>query len=209
MFGWRRQRRSQDDEVAPVDTDEVPDEDVESFGPYDASESENAREIERLDLGSVRFPVPDGSQLQVEVDPSGPVRAVHLITEVGRLTVGAYAAPKSSRLWPEVSRELSEQLHKDGARVFREEGEWGPELVADSSNTVLRFAGVDGPRWMLRGVAASPAEQSEACTKLLYSLLDETIVVRGEDPLPVRTPLPIVLPDAIAKHIQQQEQEKE
>ena len=56
---------------------------------------------------------------------------------------------------------------------------------------------------MVRGVAAGPAETAEACSKLLYTVLDETVVVRGEDPLPVRTPLPIELPESIARHIQQ------
>lgn len=202
MFGWgRRQRDEQADEVEAADelTDE---QDVPVGGPYDAAEAPSD-EVERLDLGSVRLPVPDGSQLQVEVDPEGPVRAVHLITQVGRLTVGAYAAPKSGRLWPEVSQELVDQLRKDGAKVLREEGDWGTELVADSPQAALRFVGVDGPRWMLRGVAAGPAEQAATCTKLLYALIDETVVVRGEEPLPVRTPLPIVLPEAIAQHIEQ------
>jgi hypothetical protein len=33
-----------------------------------------------------------------------------------------------------------------------------------------------------------------------------TVVVRGEQPMPVRTPLPIELPEAIARHIQAQQQ---
>jgi hypothetical protein len=207
MFRWgRRGRRTRAEDDEPfVDGDEVEEADESDFasrGPYDETEAP-PDEVERLDLGSVRFPVPEGSQLQVEVDPAGPVRAVHLITQVGRLTVSAYAAPKTTGLWPEVRKELAEQLRRDGAKVRIENGEWGSELVADSPKAILRFVGVDGPRWLLRGVAASPAEHSQACTKLLYALIDETVVVRGEEPLPVRTPLPIELPEAIARHIQQ------
>ncbi|WP_263251870.1 DUF3710 domain-containing protein [Saccharopolyspora rosea] len=200
MFGWGRRRR--DAEPGAVDEPDAADEYPPQGGPYDATEAPDDG-VERLDLGSVRLPVPEGGQLQVEVDPAGPVRAVHLVTQVGRLTVSAFAAPRSGDLWPEVSEELAEQLRADGARVIAEEGDWGVELVADSPKAALRFVGVDGPRWLLRGVAAGPAEHAEACTKLLYAVLDETVVVRGEEPLPVRTPLPIELPEPILRHIQQ------
>src|ERR1700738_3949326 len=59
------------------------------------------------------------------MDPAGPLRAVHVLTPNGRFTVSAYAAPRSGDLWPEVSRELADQLHGDGARARREYGEWG------------------------------------------------------------------------------------
>ncbi|MDA3625395.1 DUF3710 domain-containing protein [Saccharopolyspora sp. WRP15-2] len=203
MFGLGRGRGKRAEDV--VEESAVEAEDVVERGPFDESEAPED-EVERLDLGSVRLPVPEGGQLQVEVDPSGPVRAVHLVTPVGRLTVSAFAAPRSGGLWDEVSGELAEQLRKDGARVHTEEGDWGLELVADSPKAALRFIGVDGPRWLLRGVAAGPAESAEDCAKLLYAVLDETIVVRGTDPMPVRTPLPIELPEAIQRHIQQAQQ---
>lgn len=208
MFGWGRGRgrhtRAQEPDEVLAEAGEPAGEaaEVPDGGPYDSAEAP-ADEVERLDLGSVRIPVPEGAQLQVEVDPAGPVRAVHLLTSVGRLTVSAFAAPKTNGLWGEVSRELTEQLRSDGAAVHSEEGEWGTELVADSPKAALRFVGIDGPRWLLRGVAAGPSEQAEACAKLLYAMLDQTVVVRGEEPLPVRTPLPIELPEAIARHIEQ------
>lgn len=181
---------------------------VSTSGPYDVTEAVEDG-AQRLDLGSVRVPVPEGSQLQVELDPSGPVRAVHLVTQVGRLTVSAYAAPKSGDLWPEVRGELDAQLRSDGAAVHVEQGHWGEELVADSPDAMLRFVGVDGPRWLLRAVAAAPAAQFQACGELLYSLVQDTVVVRGDDPMPVRTPLPIELPEEIANHIQQQAEQQD
>ena len=188
MFGkGRRGRDSRQDEVAAPENPPEVAEGESGLGPYDLSELPAGDRMERLDLGSVRLPVPEGSQLQVEVDPAGPVRAVHLVTRVGRLTISAFAAPRSAELWPEVRAELTAQLRKDGATVHEEEGEWGRELVGDSPRAALRFVGVDGPRWMVRGVAAGPGETAEACSKLLYTVLDETVVVRGEDPLPVRT----------------------
>ena len=174
-------------------------------GPYDEDEAPNDG-IGRLDLGSVRLPVPEHAQIQVEMDPSGPLRAVHVVTPNGRLTVSAYAAPRTSGLWAEVARELSEQLHGDGARVRRENGPWGIELVAFVNNVLLRFVGVDGPRWMLRAVAAGPKEQSAKAAEELRNLVRDTIVVRGQHPMPVRTPLPLTLPEEIAQHLQTQGQ---
>ncbi|HEY7594327.1 MAG TPA: DUF3710 domain-containing protein [Actinophytocola sp.] len=170
-------------------------------GPWD---EEDAPEdgLNRLDLGSVRVPVPDGAQLQVEMDQSGSVKAVHVITPVGQLTVTAYAAPKSGGLWHEVSTELAEELRGQGATVRTTTGEWGLELLAALGEAHLRFVGVDGPRWMLRGVVAGPPDRLENSTAALYELVRGTIVVRGALPMPVRTPLPIELPPAIAQHIQ-------
>jgi Protein of unknown function (DUF3710) len=171
-------------------------------GPYDEHEAPDD-DMARLDLCSVRLPLPADAQVQVEMDPDGPLRAVHVLTPNARFTIGAYAAPRSGSLWPEISRELAEQLHGDGARVRRENGEWGTELVAFVNDVLLRFVGVDGPRWMLRAVSAGPKETSAKAAEELRDIVRDTIVVRGDQPMPVRTPLPLELPGEIAEHIEQ------
>lgn len=178
----------------------------ENSGPFDAAD-EPEDGVNRLDLGSVRLPVPDGAQLQVEMDPNGAVRAVHVVTPAGQVTVNAYAAPRSGGLWREVCGELAEQLRGDGATVRSASGEWGQELVASLGEVALRFVGVDGPRWMLRGVVAGPPNLAEQSAFALYDLIRGTVVVRGTQPMPVRTPLPIELPPAIAQHITSQQQQ--
>jgi hypothetical protein len=149
-----------------------------TFGPYDVDEAPDDGWI-RLDLGSLRLPVPEGGELQVEVDRAGPVRAVHLITGLGQLTLMAFAAPRSGGLWREVAPELVSRLAADGARVGRSAGEWGEEIEAVTEQGVLRFLAVDGPRWMLRGVAVGPAEHAEA----------------------VRSPLPLHLPGPLGEQL--------
>lgn len=171
-------------------------------GPYDEDEAPDDG-VTRLDLGSVRLPLPPDAQVQVEMDPQGPLRAVHVLTPNGRFTVSAYAAPKSGELWPEISRELADQLHGDGARVRREFGEWGAELVAFVNDVLLRFVGVDGPRWMLRAVSAGPKETSAKAAEELRDMVRGTVVARGEQPMPVRTPLPLSVPEEIAQYIAQ------
>ncbi|MFD0204526.1 MULTISPECIES: DUF3710 domain-containing protein [Saccharothrix] len=219
MFGRRRKRgrhsanRGTAQPEVEFDGVEEPED-----GPFDSSQAPNDG-LNRLDLGSIRLPVPDGAQLQVEMDPAGAVRAVHLLTTVGQLTVSAFAAPKSDRLWPEVCGEMIAQFKSDGFRILRENGDWGEEIIARNTSASpgrnapqqevhLRVVGVDGPRWMLRGIAAAPTEeQGLKATDALYALMRDTVVVRGEQPMPVRTPLPIELPEAIARHVQAQQQQ--
>lgn len=193
-----------EDEVGDGEPDTAAEQDVEpQLGPYDAHEAPED-DVPRLDLGSVRIAVPDGVQLQLEFEDSGELQAVHLVTGVGRFTVTAYAAPRSERLWPEVREELAGQLRTDGAEVTKASGEWGEELAGKLEDSALRFLGVDGPRWMLRGIAAGPPEYAEDATMLLRDIVRASVVVRGEEPLPVRTPLPVQLPDELAEHIAEQ-----
>ena len=176
-------------------------------GPFDEDDAPDDG-LARLDLGSVRLPLPPDAQVQVEMDPAGPLRAVHVLTPNGRFTVSAYAAPKSGELWPEVSGELADQLDGDGARVRREIGEWGTELVAFVNEVLLRFVGVDGPRWMLRAVSAGPKDTSAKAAEELRDIVRGTVVVRGNQPMPVRTPLALSVPAEIAQYIEQAQSEQ-
>jgi hypothetical protein len=185
------------------DDGDYPSQGEDLAGPYDEDEAPED-ELVRLDLGSVQVPLPPNAQIQVEMDQSGPLRAVHIISANARYTISAYASPRSTLLWPEISKELADQLGGDGARVRKETGEWGTELVAMVNDVLLRFVGVDGPRWMLRAVAQGPREQSAQAAEELRAIVRETIVVRGIQPMPVRTPLPLKLPDEIAAHIEAQ-----
>ncbi|MFC9896378.1 DUF3710 domain-containing protein [Nocardia sp. NPDC127579] len=176
-------------------------------GPYDYDAVADLLDgvvDQRLDLGSVILPVPPGGQLQVEMTPEGTPQAVHLATEHGRLTVAAYAAPKSKGQWREVAADLSDSLRKDGAQVSVEQGPWGREVVAVTEGADLRFIGVDGPRWMVRLVAAGPrgaAGERSPLVAAARAIMSETVVRRGTDPLPVRDPLPVVLPQELADQL--------
>ncbi|MGH3437251.1 MAG: DUF3710 domain-containing protein [Sciscionella sp.] len=213
IFGRRSQARHHaSEDVEPVygDADDLAAADAEDFdaeedevdeGPFDVAEAPDDG-IPRLDLGSVRLPVPDGAQLQVEMDPEGAgLRAVHMLTPLGQFTVNAYAAPRSGGLWPEISVELAEQLRSDGAKVRQARGMWGEELSGTVNDVVLRFVGVDRPRWMLRGVVAGPPDGAEKAAVMLRELLRGTVVTRGDAPMPVRTPLPLELPEEIAAQV--------
>ncbi|MDQ3577954.1 MAG: DUF3710 domain-containing protein [Actinomycetota bacterium] len=212
LFGRRKRGNDEvaDEPVAEDDGygDDLDDDDGGSAatdGPFDDADAPDD-DVPRLDLGSVLIPVPDGAQLQVEMDPTGPVRAVHVLTPIGQVTLNAYAAPRSGGLWREVCGELAEQLRTDGATVRSVVGDWGQELTAALGEVSLRFIGVDGPRWMLRGVVAGPPEMADTSAEALREIVRNTVVVRGTMPMPVRTPLQIDLPEAIAEHIAQTQQ---
>ncbi|MET7769816.1 DUF3710 domain-containing protein [Nocardia sp. NPDC005366] len=196
-----------DDDADTADIPVIDPEDAKKAGPYDYDEvAELLTSVadQRLDLGSVIIPVPPGGQLQVEMTPDGTPQAVHLATDHGRLTVAAYAAPKSAGQWRTVAADLAESLRKDGARVAVESGPWGRELLAITEGADLRFIGVDGYRWMVRLVAAGPSGAADAGTPLVAAaraILRETVVRRGTDPLPVRDPLPVVLPPQLAEQL--------
>ncbi|WP_137724757.1 DUF3710 domain-containing protein [Prescottella subtropica] len=183
--------------------DEAPD---RTGGPYDVSELPDGDEpaATRLDLGAVLLPMPEGAQLQVEMTPEGTPQAVHLVTQFGRVTVSAYAAPKSPGQWREVASELAESLRADNAEVAVESGPWGREVVGVTANADLRFIGVDGPRWMVRCVVAGPSGNVAAGAPLVAiarTVLADTVVQRGSEPHPVRTPLPLVLPEALVQQL--------
>lgn len=207
MFGRRNNKR---DGVAPVDEpavgaelDDEPGADVADGGPWDSSEVDPPAEGDgRIDLGSVRVPVPDGGQIQVEMETSGEVRSVHLVVEAGRITVAAFAAPRSPGQWREVAAELAQGLRADQAQVTVEDGPWGREVLGVGPAGAMRFLGTDGPRWMVRCVAAGPASTEAALAEIAREILADTVVVRGDEPLPVRTTLPVTLPEVLAQQLE-------
>lgn len=174
----------------------------EPDGPFDIEDFDDpaAAEIARLDLGSVLVPMPAAGQVQVELTETGVPSAVWVITPNGRYTIAAYAAPKSPGLWREVAGELADSLRKDSAEVSIKDGPWGREVIGTASGAV-RFIGVDGYRWMIRCVVNGALETFDVLTEEARAALADTVVRRGDTPLPVRTPLPVQLPEPMAQQL--------
>jgi hypothetical protein len=199
---------SEDTSAAPPDddveaaADAEPDDDEELVGPFDIDDFDDpaVAELARLDLGSVLIPMPDGGQLQVELTETGVPSAVWVVTANGRFTIAAYAAPKTGGLWREVASELADSLRKDSAQVSIKDGPWGREVVGVASG-VVRFIGVDGYRWMIRCVINGPHETIEALEQEARAALADTVVRRGDTPLPVRTPLAVQLPEPMVEQL--------
>jgi hypothetical protein len=175
---------------------------VQPDGPFDIDDfdDEAMATQARLDLGSVLIPMPEAGQVQVELTPDGVPSAVWVVTTNGRFTIAAYAAPKSPGLWRDIATELADSLRKDSASVAIEDGPWGREVVGTAAG-VVRFIGVDGYRWMIRCVVNGVQETVDALTEEARTSLADTVVRRGDTPLPVRTPLQVQLPEPMAAQL--------
>ena len=172
-------------------------------GPFDISDFDDPAqaEVARLNLGSVLLPVPETGQLQVELTETGVPSSVWVITPNGRFTVAAYAAPKSAGLWREVAAELGDALRKDKGKVSVEMGPWGREVFGSVPSGFVRFIGIDGYRWMIRCVVNGTEATIDAASAEARKALADTVVNRGDTPMPVRTPLPVELPEAMAAQL--------
>lgn len=190
------------DEIVTRGADQPAAEELE--GPFDIEDFDDpaVAELARLDLGSVLIPMPEAGQLQVELTETGVPSAIWVVTPNGRFTIAAYAAPKTGGLWREVAGELAESLRNDSAQVSIKDGPWGREVVGTATG-VVRFIGVDGYRWMIRCVINGSHETMEALEQEARAALADTVVRRGDTPLPVRTPLAVQLPEPMAQQLRE------
>ncbi|WP_448853537.1 DUF3710 domain-containing protein [Corynebacterium frankenforstense] len=155
-----------------------------------------------LNLGSLRLPLPKGSQVQVEMGEQGP-RMLHVVTRHGRITPVAFAAPRSGGQWRSTVTEIVAKMKDDGLAPEIVDGPWGREIVAPNENGQLRLIGVDGPRWMLRFTLAAPTGHEQDLADEARDLFARTFVYRGQDPVLAGNSLPVALPAQLVEQLQQ------
>jgi hypothetical protein len=169
-------------------------------GPWDVAD---APERERLDLGALQIAVPSDVELRLELSPEGQVMAATIVHGESTAQLNVFAAPRSEGIWAEVRQEIAEALNGSGGRASEGQGAFGTELRAVVPQEVpgqgvvhapARFVGVDGPRWFLRALLTGPAATEDAAARPLFDAMRDVVVVRGEDPMPAREPLPLTLP---------------
>lgn len=196
---------------APVDSDVQPitaaQEDPKSApenratdGPYDLTEVPAIRPY--VDLGAVKILPREGLQLRLDVE-EGTKRLVAVSLDYGQSTlqIQAFSAPKSSGVWLSILKQITTQLEQQGALLTELDGPFGPELIARIPGAAgtqvppaMRFIGVDGPRWVLRGTITGAAITDPAQERALEDLFRTLVVVRGDVPMPPRELLPLRLP---------------
>lgn len=178
--------------------------DRESEGPFDIVEVPAMRPY--VDLGAIKIAPREGLQLRLEVDErANRVVAVTLDFAESVLQLQAFAAPKSSGLWHRVRGEVAQQLVSQGAKVQEQGGELGPELLVQSQvpaeqgggTREVRFVGVDGPRWMLRGVIMGKAVVDAEAQVSVTELFRDVVVVRGDSPMPPGELLALKMPAGV------------
>ncbi|MFR5004574.1 MAG: DUF3710 domain-containing protein [Bifidobacterium dentium] len=175
----------------------------DEHGPWDV-EDENVPDYdEYLDMGSYYLPFLQGIELRVKANRATQQVLGSTITYgSSSLEIEAFAAPKTMGLWDDVRADLIE-ANKAASEV---DGVFGTELslpvvVKGGRRVLTRIVGVDGPRWMLRGIfsgkAATDPEHDE--TKALNEFFANIVVERGDDPLAPRDLIPMHPPVAPAE----------
>lgn len=171
----------------------------------EAAPDGSAAVANRIDFGCLQVPTDTGLELRVEVNEAGAPSSVTLSNAQGTMQLGVFAAPRTEGIWAEVRAEIRESLDKQGGSAKDASGPFGPELVGkvpqSSGLAPVRFLGVDGPRWFLRGMIVGPAALDAAAGKAFERAFRGVVVVRGDTPLPVREPVPLVLPKEIAEQV--------
>ncbi|MFJ6913552.1 DUF3710 domain-containing protein [Streptomyces sp. NPDC101133] len=184
-------------------------------GPWDSSEVRHPAEG-RVDLGGLFVPGVDGMELRVEVAGDAIVAATVVLRD-SAIQLQGFAAPKREGIWAEVREEIGSGITQQGGIIDEVEGPLGWELRAQvpvqlpdgtSGFQVVRFVGVDGPRWFLRGVISGQGAVQPQAAGLLEQIFRDTVVVRGEGPMAPRDPIVLKLPNdaqMVPEGVQQEE----
>jgi hypothetical protein len=170
--------------------------DRSTLGPYDLTEVPAIRPY--VDLGAIKILPREGLKLRIDVE-EGTQRlvAVSLDFADSTLQLQAFSAPKGSGVWLGILQQITAQLSSQGATLVAEDGPFGPEATASvegSTGPSMRFIGVDGPRWVLRGIVSGAALTDEEKRGEIESLFRSIVVVRGDMPMPPRELLPLRVP---------------
>jgi hypothetical protein len=179
-------------------------------GPWDSAEPFPPRE--RVDLGSLQVPMGPEHEIQlVMADQHGAW--VTIRHDESEMQIQAFAAARRGALWDDVRAEIAKEVREAGGDSQEIQGSFGTELMARvpaepgqpaSGMRLVRFVGVDGPRWFLRGLFTGPAADAGEPAALLEEVLRDVVVVRGEHPVPPRDILELRLPPEAQKAFEEQ-----
>jgi hypothetical protein len=186
-------------------------------GPWDAGEPYPVRD--RVDLGSLLVPVGPDHEIQlVMAEQHGAwVTVKHGESE---MQVQAFAAARRGALWDDIRAEIAAEVLGAGGRSQETPGLFGIELLAQVPEEpgqpekgeggvggrlrLVRFAGIDGPRWFLRGLFTGPAADGGEAASVLEDVFRDIVVVRGEHPVPPRDMLELRLPPEARQAFEEQ-----
>jgi len=190
-------------------------------GPWDEADAP-ADGVTRIDLGSIRLPALAGMDLRVELNQQQKVIGATLRAGESLLQVSAFAAPRAGGIWEDIRTDLATSASGQGGSLKEVDGPFGTELAGTIMapappqpgqtqpgapvRRAVRFLGVDGPRWFLRGMISGPAAESPEAAAKLEEAFRGIVVVRGHEPMPVREQLPLTLPPQAAAQLARQQQ---
>ena len=211
-----RRRRSEDADRDEFDYDE-PEQPAGApraeGGPWDAEEPFPA--LERVDLGSLQVPIGPEHEIQLVMAEQHGAWVTIRYRE-SEVQIQAFAAARRGALWDDVRAEIAAEVNTAGGRSQETEGSFGIELMAQvpaepgqgagelGGMRLVRFVGVDGPRWFVRGLFSGPAADGGDQADLLEEVLRDVVVVRGEHPVPPREILELRLPPEARQALEEQ-----
>ncbi|MFI0484716.1 DUF3710 domain-containing protein [Actinomadura sp. 9N215] len=164
--------------------------------------------------------------------------AVLVQYEESAMQLQAFAAPKRSGIWEDVRRETAKDIREEAQGQTQEgDGPFGPELLAMVPQAlteevlaempeefreqipaefveqgwapqIIRFLGVDGPRWFLQAVVQGAAIENEEQWQVLEDVLRGVVVVRGDAPMPPRELLELQIPKEFSEAGDEEEEEE-
>ena len=208
-----RRRRSEDADRDEFDNDEpeqpagVP---RAEGGPWDAEES--FPDLERVDLGSLQVPIGPEHEIQLVMAEQHGAWVTIRYRE-SEVQIQAFAASRRGALWDDVRAEIAAEVNAAGGQSQETDGPFGVELMAQvpaepgqsaAGMRLVRFVGVDGPRWFVRGLFSGPAAEGGDQADLLEEVLRDVVVVRGEHPVPPREILELRLPPEAQQALEEQ-----
>ncbi|MFD0688940.1 DUF3710 domain-containing protein [Actinomadura fibrosa] len=165
--------------------------------------------------------------------------AVLVQYEESAMQLQVFAAPKRSGIWDDVRRETAKDIQEEAQGQTQEgEGPFGPELLAmvpaalteevlaempqevreqipaefieqGWAPQIIRFLGVDGPRWFLQAVVQGAAIEDEEQWQVLEDVLRGVVVVRGDAPMPPRDLLELQIPKEFSEAGESEDQAAE
>jgi hypothetical protein len=179
-------------------------------GPWDAEEPFPA--LERVDLGSLLVPIGPEHEIQlVMAEQHGAWVTVRY--QDSEVQIQAFAASRRGALWDDVRAEIAAEVQGAGGRSQESDGDFGIELIAQvpaepgqpaAGFRLVRFVGVDGPRWFVRGLFTGPAAERGEQAAPLEEVFRDVVVVRGEHPVPPREILELRLPPEARQALEEQ-----
>jgi hypothetical protein len=197
--------------------------DITGSGPWDGAGGYPPGQ--RVDLGSLLVPVRDGLDVRIVLaDAATPVWvdvvAGDALNGGSILQLQAFAAPKTRGLWDDKRQEVADEVAASGGHSEEVTGPYGTELSAmvvvgnaggRAQLEPRRILGVDGPRWLLRGIIMGPAASRLELARPLEQLFADIVVMRGDHAAPPGELLPIQIPEdtrrALAETMEQAQQQ--
>lgn len=184
-------------------------------GPWDAEAPFPA--VDRVDLGSLQVPIGPEHEIQLVMAEQHGAWVTIRYRE-SEVQIQAFAAARRGALWDDVRTEIAAEVNTAGGQSQETEGSFGIELMAQvpapaepgqgaaepGEMRLVRFVGVDGPRWFVRGLFSGPAADGGDQADLLEEVFRDVVVVRGEHPVPPREILELRLPPEARQALEEQ-----